>query len=168
MPGARGGCYLLPCAPDIRCDDRFDLTNTEDDKVAYWSIVQVLLKREIHDAAQLIDLLDTVAVTLRGSSLSDYDVLQEHLSSFPGHFFSDFWPALARLALDQPMLFPGGRLPVLDQFDSSHRAFPTTSGMLDRIPIPVHPQGTSRPRRPLRLLRILSLVLVSAATSSSR
>ena len=115
MPGARRGCDLLPCAPAIRCDDRFDLTDMEDDRVAFWWIVQILPKRKIHDAAQLIDLLDPIAVPLRDSSLPNYDVMQVHLSSLSGNFSSDVRPAPATLALDRPILFPEGRLPVLDQ-----------------------------------------------------
>ena len=79
----------------------------------FWSIAQVLLSQQINNSAQLVDMLDTIAITLRKSSLPNNDVLQERLASLPSDFFSDVWPTLATLALDLPSLFPGGRLPIL-------------------------------------------------------
>ncbi|OJD22050.1 hypothetical protein ACJ73_06609, partial [Blastomyces percursus] len=58
----------------------------------------------------LVELLETIAVTLHSSSLRDYDTLrgflQDEWASKETHFFTAVWPKLVRLALEMPQLFP--------------------------------------------------------------
>jgi poly(ADP-ribose) glycohydrolase len=68
--------------------------------------------------AALTSLLDTISVTLRDMShpAGDYALLKEAITSQFGNetnFFTNVWPRIVDLALEMPVLFPSGRLPIL-------------------------------------------------------
>ncbi|KAI1758037.1 poly glycohydrolase-domain-containing protein [Xylaria castorea] len=85
--------YLLPCAASFRCLDRFsildDLVELEDadGQVPFWPLLTTLLRSSMETPPQLAELLDTIAVTLRGSSgpARDYQLLKS--------FINDLQPA---------------------------------------------------------------------------
>jgi len=125
--------YHLPSSPSYRCADRFSVcdTNIEEDangEIPVWELLRALLHPRMSDASQLVDLLETIAVTLRGTSqpAGDYRLLRSVVDATPS-FFSRIWPVLVSLALDMPLLFPDNALPVLDGTDT-----PTTSLRLTR------------------------------------
>ncbi|KAK4240446.1 putative poly glycohydrolase [Achaetomium macrosporum] len=127
--------YTLPSSRDIKVLDRFSLLADIDDNgndpssledpatglVPFWPLLQSLLhpKNKIETLPELTSLLDTISVTLRGTSnpAGDYGLLKEAIPSRcnggEGFFFNQVWPRLAQLALQMPALFPSGRLPAL-------------------------------------------------------
>lgn len=111
----------LPSSPVIRCQDRFDLLDSDSDEVPFWDLLTAILTSEsdpIRDITSLIEALETICISLRGTSRNEnYDVLREFMTSFlkdKGHhewFFGKTWPFLVNLALETPKLFPDGTLP---------------------------------------------------------
>ena len=110
--------YILPSSPSNRCLDRFSIVAEPDEdengQVSFWSVSRQLLAAEITSPAGLIDLLETIAVTLRDSSgiAGDYGTLRKFLASRPD-FWQTQWPKLADIALSMPELFPDHSLPIL-------------------------------------------------------
>ncbi|KAK5651521.1 hypothetical protein OQA88_11975 [Cercophora sp. LCS_1] len=114
--------YTLPSSPAYTCTDRFSLhpdpfvTEDVNGQVPFWTILQTLLSTPITSVPSLIDLLETISVTLTGTSnpAGDHGILRRILSQ-PKHetFFSKCWPSLANLALQLSDLFPDGYIPIL-------------------------------------------------------
>ncbi|KAF2964487.1 hypothetical protein GQX73_g9087 [Xylaria multiplex] len=113
--------YLLPCSASFRCLDRFsilnDLGELEDanGQVPFWDVLTTLLGSPVETPTQLAELLDTIAVTLRGSSgqAGDYQFLKSFVRDFQPAFFDTYWPLIVQLALELPHHFPRGSLQVL-------------------------------------------------------
>ncbi|KAL2137269.1 hypothetical protein VTI74DRAFT_5000 [Chaetomium olivicolor] len=135
--------YLLPSSPALKVLDRFSLLDEdpaiEEDPsglVPLWPLLQTLLSpndtnrdHPITSFAALASLLDTISITLRGTAqpAGDHALLQEairshvhvHGGGIAGDgsgeqaFFARLWPRLVELALQMPVLFPAGALPVL-------------------------------------------------------
>ncbi|RYC65437.1 hypothetical protein CHU98_g770 [Xylaria longipes] len=113
--------YLLPCATSFRCLDLFSILDDPgeledaDGQVPFWPLFTTLLKSPVETPTQLAELLDTIAVTLRGSSglAGDYELLKSFISDLQPSFFKEYWPVIVRLALDLPHYFPNGSLQVL-------------------------------------------------------
>ncbi|KAI0201598.1 poly glycohydrolase-domain-containing protein [Astrocystis sublimbata] len=118
--------YLLPSAASFRCIDRFSiLENSEeledsDGQVPFWPVFTTLLKSSVRTSAELVEFLETVAVTLRASSgpAGDYQLLESYINTSQPLFFDQYWPVIVRLALKLPQLFPNGSLQVLCANDS--------------------------------------------------
>ncbi|KAJ7915061.1 hypothetical protein B0H13DRAFT_2457605, partial [Mycena leptocephala] len=105
----------LPSSPENLVDDRFSLTDIETDSegpVPFWSILYEILTPPARSTFQLIDALDTIAVTLRGRADSDNVFLRDFLDTkwAAQAFFDDTWPRCVELALEMPVLFPDGYL----------------------------------------------------------
>lgn len=101
----------LPCSPNLLCDDRFDLTDSEADEVPFWRILKAALASPLADLSGLIELLETIAVTRRGTAGTDYELLGQSFLKYwtpQERFFQSIWPALKSLALELPDLFPSG------------------------------------------------------------
>ncbi|GAB1310607.1 poly(ADP-ribose) glycohydrolase [Madurella fahalii] len=123
------GFYTLPCSLAYRCTDRFSLLDDDSNDgeplqdsnglVPFWPLLRSLLSQPVTSPAALDSLLDTISVTLRGTShpASDYALLHEAIivNSSQGEqgFFRRVWPRLVDLALQMPVLFPEGYIPVL-------------------------------------------------------
>ncbi|KAI0440921.1 poly glycohydrolase-domain-containing protein [Xylaria telfairii] len=113
--------YLLPCAASFKCLDRFSILDDPgeledaDGQVPFWPLFTALLSSSVETPTQLAELLDTIAVTLRGSSgpAGDYQLLKSFIGDLQSSFFNEYWPLIVQLALDLPQHFPGGSLPVL-------------------------------------------------------
>jgi poly(ADP-ribose) glycohydrolase len=72
------------------------------------------MKRPVTSPAQIIDLLETIAVTLRQKSDTDYGFLREFMQTkLEADFFSRTWPFLVELSLQLPILFPDSTLSIL-------------------------------------------------------
>ncbi|KAI1880943.1 hypothetical protein JX265_001183 [Neoarthrinium moseri] len=107
----------------VWCLDRFSIitesTGLEDvdGLVPFWVILETLLKNPVSIPTQLIELLDTIAVLLRQSSgpAGDFVLLRDFLSSHHEVFFGECWPSIVEAALEMPLLFPQGRLPLLQR-----------------------------------------------------
>ncbi|KAI0453025.1 poly glycohydrolase-domain-containing protein [Xylaria acuta] len=121
MTASDATCYLLPCAASFRCLDRFSISDDAEElgdgggEVSFWPLFTTLLRSSVETPTQLAELLDTIAVTLRGSSgpAGDYQLLKSFVSNLQPSFFSNYWPVIVRLALDLPRHFPSGSLQVL-------------------------------------------------------
>ncbi|KAJ8126511.1 hypothetical protein O1611_g7128 [Lasiodiplodia mahajangana] len=121
MTTHEGAQYLLPCSASFKCYDRFsildDLGELEDadGQVPFWNILAELLRSSVKTPTQLAELLDTIAVTLRGNSgpAGDYRLLKSFISASKPEFFDTHWPLIVQLALELPEHFPSGNLPVL-------------------------------------------------------
>jgi poly(ADP-ribose) glycohydrolase len=112
--------FLLPyCKSEtLLRQDRFDLLPSEDPEVPFWDILYAILKPKIASISALIDQLETISITLRGKAATDYGFLQTFLESdWPSkeRLFTHVWPGVISLALEMPVLFPEGSLPVLSQ-----------------------------------------------------
>ncbi|KAJ6787350.1 hypothetical protein PWT90_06350 [Aphanocladium album] len=88
-----------------------DVCEDSDGSVPFWSLLQKLLSREIKSWATLLDLLETIAVTARGSSGSagDYGSLRLAVENEPS-FFTEVWPSILRFATSLPENFPDGSI----------------------------------------------------------
>lgn len=113
--------FTLPCSPSYRCLDRFsileDSDEDEDGLVQFWHLLQRLLKQPVTNSSQLIDILETISITLNGSSgaAGDYGTLKivvEQLNH-NDNFFSRLWPRIVQYALLMPHCFPDSSLKVL-------------------------------------------------------
>ncbi|SMQ49469.1 unnamed protein product [Zymoseptoria tritici ST99CH_3D7] len=106
--------YTLPCSPQYLCEDRFSILDSDDLQVPFWPVLKELLKQPVTTPTQLIDLLETIAVTLRQKSSADYGFLPSFMrTKLSPDFFSRTWPFLVDLALQLPVLFPTYTLPIL-------------------------------------------------------
>jgi poly(ADP-ribose) glycohydrolase len=114
--------YTLPCSPSYVCEDRFSILDSDELQVPFWPLLEELLKQSITSPAQLIELLETIAVTLRQKSDTDYGCLRDFLhTKVTSDFFSRTWPLLVHLALQLPSLFPDSVLPILSNEHPSLR-----------------------------------------------
>lgn len=118
--------YRLPNHPSVRCIDRFSILDgvqeqeSEDGLVPFWDILVAVLKQPIATPTQLVDVLDTISNTLRGSSgvAGDYGTLKAIAVKSYDEFFAIIWPCIVRLALSATRAFPNGSVPVLCAGDS--------------------------------------------------
>ncbi|KAJ6526788.1 hypothetical protein B0H19DRAFT_1042088 [Mycena capillaripes] len=103
----------LPSSPETLASDRFSLTDIEtEEPIPFWLILREILTPTVHSTSQLIDVLDTIAMTLRGRADSDNGFLRRFLDEkwdFRS-FFDKTWPRCVELALEMPTLFPDGYL----------------------------------------------------------
>jgi poly(ADP-ribose) glycohydrolase len=108
---------LLPTSLSRRCLDRFGLLDEEgsDGLVAFWPLLECILRQPVNNPAQLIDVLDTIAHSNCGSSgaANDYETLREAVEQHGNSFFLRVWPTIVHLALILPDYFPTGRISVL-------------------------------------------------------
>ncbi len=104
---------VLPCASSCRAIDRFSILEDKyedsDGSVPFWPLLQELLSQNITTWPTLLDLLETISVTVRGSSAAagDYGSLRLAIEHEPS-FFTDVWPAILRFAITLPEQFPSG------------------------------------------------------------
>ncbi|KAJ7779626.1 hypothetical protein B0H16DRAFT_1359397 [Mycena metata] len=107
---------LLPSSPDSLAHDRFSLTDTEtDDPIPFWAILTEILTPLAQSTDQLIDALDSIAVTLRGHTLDTGNLrrfMDVEVDIQP--FFDTVWPQCVAVALEMPILFPDGYLEPLN------------------------------------------------------
>jgi poly(ADP-ribose) glycohydrolase len=115
--------FILPSSSVVLCQDRFDLLGSDEDEVPFWDLLTAILTSKsdpIQDIASLIEALETIALSLRGTATNEnHDVLHEFMTSYlkdevqHAQYFTKTWPFLVDLALDMPTLFPDGTLPCL-------------------------------------------------------
>ncbi len=81
----------------------------------FWDLLMTLFKSQVETPNQLVELLETIAVTLRGNSepAGDYHLLKSFISDSLPEFFNTHWPSIIQLARDLPRQFPSSSLPVL-------------------------------------------------------
>ncbi|KAF8158657.1 hypothetical protein K438DRAFT_2026069 [Mycena galopus ATCC 62051] len=104
---------LLPSSQDSCAHDRFSVTDNESEApIPFWLILSQILSPPAKSTSDLIDVLDTIAVTLRGRRDSDNAFLRSFLDIEYNtrSFFDDTWPRCVKIALEMPMLFPDGYL----------------------------------------------------------
>ena len=96
----------LPHFPALLVVDRFDVLESTEDEVQYWQIVQKTLARPVTDTAEIVDIIETLSVTLHGHSRApNYDLLLRVLAE-QEDLYGSIWPTICRLALDLPSLHP--------------------------------------------------------------
>ncbi len=103
--------FDLPCNPNLFCNDRFDLTDSDTDEVPFWRVLQSALDSPLADLEDLIGMLETIAVTRRGTAGTDYELLRISFVKYwtpQERFFHSIWPILKSIALELPYLFPSG------------------------------------------------------------
>lgn len=130
--------FHLPFSPVKRCLDRFSILDqfptppdpdgeddgedAEDDngEVPVWRVLRKLLgQTPVANGIQLAGLLETIAITLRGSTgpAGDYSLLKEIVDDrdnrFFGNFFEVAWPKIVNVACVMPFLFRTPAVPVL-------------------------------------------------------
>lgn len=106
--------YNLPSSPSITTQDRSGLLDSDTLDVPFWSVLSALLTPPTTSIPAFLDILETIAVELRGTSLPDYVTLKACLLERKTDFLS-LWPRIAALALSMPRLFPEHRLPILKE-----------------------------------------------------
>jgi poly(ADP-ribose) glycohydrolase len=106
--------FILPSHPSLHRIDRFDLLSSELPEVRFWGILNTIIRPLATSPSDLIDHLETIALTLHGvSTIADYGFLQTFLthklpSADRDRFFRVIWPAAVSLAAEMPELFPEG------------------------------------------------------------
>ncbi|KAJ7822672.1 hypothetical protein B0H14DRAFT_2828306 [Mycena olivaceomarginata] len=108
----------LPSSSETLADDRFSLTNLEaEGPISFWLILRQILVPAAQSSSELIDALNTIAVTLRGHTDSDNSSLRQFLDVEleAQSFFGTTWPRCVEIALEMPILFPHGYLPPLSR-----------------------------------------------------
>lgn len=109
----------LPCALEKVCQDRFDICNSTEDEVPFWELFTHLISAPVTTINNLIDILETIAFSLRGTAGTDYQMLCETFSQYwdqqTTDYFVDIWPVLRSLALELPILFVSKRLDCMTQ-----------------------------------------------------
>ncbi|EGP89117.1 unnamed protein product [Zymoseptoria tritici ST99CH_1A5] len=112
--------YTLPCSPKYLCEDRFSILDSDELQVPFWPVFAELLKQPTTTPTQVIDLLETIAVTLRQKSSTDYGFLRDFMrTKLAPDFFSRTWPSVVDLSLQLPVLFPICTLPILSAGQAS-------------------------------------------------
>lgn len=112
-----GEC-VLPCADSNRVVDRFSILSDEcedpEGLVSFWLLLKELLDQEITTWPGLLDLLETISITLRGSSsvAGDYNSLRLAVENEP-FFFTNTWPSILRFAVALPDHFAAETIPKL-------------------------------------------------------
>lgn len=114
--------YRLPSSLDHKCLDRLSLhpagdeAEDSDGNVTFWPILETLLSQPISSATSLIDLLETISVTVHGTvgSAGDHGHLRRVVEARSQNFFAKCWPRLVQIALQLPELFPTGYMQILD------------------------------------------------------
>ncbi|KAJ7198023.1 hypothetical protein GGX14DRAFT_185272 [Mycena pura] len=104
---------VLPSSPLTVCYDRYSLTDVEtDDPIPFWSILTRILIPVAQSTSQLIDAIDTIAVSLRGQTDSDMGFLRRFIDEKwdADSFFQRTWPLCVEIALEMSALFPNGQL----------------------------------------------------------
>ncbi|OJJ54850.1 hypothetical protein ASPSYDRAFT_49933 [Aspergillus sydowii CBS 593.65] len=124
--------FILPSCPGIRRVDRFGLVDCDDDEVPFWDLLTAVLRSDvapIKDVSSLLEALEIIAVTLRGTAAGvDFSLLRDFMTrrfrekSGP-NFFRDIWPVLVDLALEMANLFPDGLLPSLSSTEITEIIF---------------------------------------------
>lgn len=115
--------YTLPCCPTIRRQDRFDDVGADDAELPFWQILEAILVPAATSCAELIDQLQTIAVTLHDTTGEcDYQFLENFMrtsqwtATFEQEeslFFTCIWRRIVNLALEMPTLFPENSVPAL-------------------------------------------------------
>ncbi|KAJ4153899.1 hypothetical protein LMH87_010365 [Akanthomyces muscarius] len=109
---------VLPCALSCRVIDRFsvleDSCEDSDGSVPFWLLLKELLRQNITAWPSLLDLLETISVTLRGSTAAagDYGSLRLAIAN-ESSFFTDIWPSILRFAVALPKVFTSETIPKL-------------------------------------------------------
>jgi poly(ADP-ribose) glycohydrolase len=121
--------YLLPCSSQVLRGDRFDILGSDELELHFWQILEAIISVKATCCSELVDQLQTIALTLHGTLEGrEYGYSEQFISrELPGcfrtiegavelderHFFSAVWPKLVDLALEMPSLFVEGYLHVL-------------------------------------------------------
>lgn len=112
---------FLPCAPSIRRQDRFDLVSSDEPDLPFWRILTSILTGSLDSPAEpasIIDVLETISVTLHGQSNTGYAFLRQFLQDYldvsttrSTRFSTLIWPGIVHLALELPTLFQDSCIP---------------------------------------------------------
>ncbi|OBT44500.1 hypothetical protein VE00_04928 [Pseudogymnoascus sp. WSF 3629] len=105
--------YMLPCSPQLLCEDRFSLLNSYELQVPFWELFNALMGEEINSPRGVIDLLESIAISLRQKTDTDYGFLRDFMNGLRDDFYTRTWPALVGLALEMSSLFPEHSLIIL-------------------------------------------------------
>ncbi|KAL1608508.1 hypothetical protein SLS60_003450 [Paraconiothyrium brasiliense] len=105
--------YTLPSCPTITTQDRFGLLDADTPSVPFWSVLSALLTPPVGSLPAFLEILEIIAVELRGTAPPDYNTLRSCLQAREAELLNTIWPKVKELALDMPRLFPMHRLPVL-------------------------------------------------------
>lgn len=142
--------FIFPSSPLQRCSDRFSILDCDDEDglVSTWDLLVSLLNQPVQSVAQFIELLDTLANTLRGTAgvAGDYGTLRDFLEKRGDDFLSLIWPKIAVAALQMPQWFPTGSIKVLrpgitHQFSPGHIACLVAHQFLCTLDCPVWRDG---------------------------
>lgn len=106
--------YLLPCSPQVLCEDRFSILDTDEIHVPFWELFKVLASQTVKNPDAVIELLESIAIAQRQKTETDYGFLRNFMTTeLPERFYTRTWPCLVSLALEMPTLFPEHSLPIL-------------------------------------------------------
>ncbi|KFY01501.1 hypothetical protein O988_02699 [Pseudogymnoascus sp. VKM F-3808] len=105
--------YMLPCSPQLLCEDRFSLLDSYEMQVPFWELFNALMVEQVNSPQGVIDILEYIAISLRQKTETDYCSLRDFMMKLKGDFYTRTWPALVKLALEMPALFPKHYLTIL-------------------------------------------------------
>ncbi|CAK5274391.1 unnamed protein product [Mycena citricolor] len=103
---------LLPNAPDHLVSDNFSLLDADTDLVLFWSLLPKIILPPAQSTSQLIEALESIAITMRVKSAPSYGFLRRFLDERWDNerFFRRTWARCVDLALEMSALFPDGTL----------------------------------------------------------
>ncbi|ELR04936.1 hypothetical protein GMDG_00194 [Pseudogymnoascus destructans 20631-21] len=91
----------------------FSLLDSYELQVPFWELFNALMGEEVNSPRGVIDLLESISISLRQKIDTDYGFLRDFMKGLKDDFYTQTWPALVRLALEMPSLFPEHSLTIL-------------------------------------------------------
>lgn len=104
---------MLPCSPQLLCEDRFSLLDSYELQVPFWELFNAIIVEPVNSPRGVIDVLESIAISLKQKTETDYGSLRDFMTKLKDDFYTRTWPALVRLAVEMPALFPKHYLTIL-------------------------------------------------------
>ncbi|OBT63204.1 hypothetical protein VE03_07750 [Pseudogymnoascus sp. 23342-1-I1] len=105
--------YILPCSPQVLCEDRFSILDSDVLHVPFWELFKALVVEEVNCPTDVIGVLESIAISLRQKTNTDYGSLRDFMTELKPGFYTQTWPVIVGLALEMPSLFPRHSLSIL-------------------------------------------------------
>ena len=75
----------LPCDLGLTVQDRFDICESSEEEVPFWNQFERVISTPITTVDGLVDILETIAISLRRTAGTDYQFLRESFPQYWSH-----------------------------------------------------------------------------------
>ncbi|OBT49513.1 hypothetical protein VE04_10173, partial [Pseudogymnoascus sp. 24MN13] len=72
--------YILPCSPQVLCEDRFSILDSDVLHVPFWELFKALVAEEVNCPTDVIGVLESIAISLRQKTNTDYGSLRDFMT----------------------------------------------------------------------------------------